>query len=52
LNKTTAFFHGRGTAMRKLTKKMVDSLVYEGAVSGRGTKGLHIVMDNQIPGGG
>ena len=35
---------------RKLTKKMVDSLVYEGAVSGRGTKGLHIVMDNQIPG--
>ncbi len=25
--------------MRKLTKKMVDSLVYEGAVSGRGTKG-------------
>ena len=24
---------------RKLTKKMVDSLVYEGAVSGRGTKG-------------
>lgn len=35
---------------RKLTKKMVDSLAYEGAVSGRGTKGLHIVMDNQIPG--
>ena len=34
----------------KLTKKMVDSLTYEGAVSGRGTKGLHIVMDNQIPG--
>ncbi len=35
---------------RKLTKKLVDSLTYEGAVSERGTKGLHIVMDNQIPG--
>ncbi|MFB3786684.1 MAG: tyrosine-type recombinase/integrase [bacterium] len=35
---------------RKLTKKMVDSLTYEGAVSERGTKGLHIVMDTTIPG--
>jgi len=35
---------------RKLTKKLVDALTYEGAVSERGTKGLHIVMDNQIPG--
>jgi len=34
----------------KLTKKMVDSLTYEGAVSERGTKGLCLVMDNQIPG--
>ena len=35
---------------RKLTKKMVDSLVYEGSVSERKTKGLCLVMDNQIPG--
>jgi len=29
---------------------MVDSLVYEGSVSERKTKGLCLVMDNQIPG--